>query len=1416
MADKTINTKVRLRYDSEANWKSKDPVLLSGEMAISSDKDGMHKVGNGTSKWSALSYVKARLDKNDVTGALGYTPPTSNTWRGIQNNLTSDATDQSLSAAQGKILKGLVDGKAASSHTHDDRYYTESEINSKLSGYSTTSHTHDLSAMINTLSTGTAAPTDNDYYVSQYAGGGTTATSYHRRPVSALWSYIKGKTDSLYQAKGSYAASSHTHDDRYYTETEINSKLAAKAENSNTIKGVSANGYYGLARPDANASDWIRTSSAGLLPYQSGNSANGHSSLGTSSWYFNSAYIQNLYANQIRGALPETYLSWGGANLSGGYSPIDAAMVPYLGANRLAFPNPDGVKIEYSRDSGATWTDYGADNYLKKAIFSTKDRSVIIGKSNASNKPTASCMVRITLDTDKISVYTALNKFVMYISTEGCGGCYCTIDASTEATPTTFVKFADKVTLSGWGGYNVINTSGITTFGNSASTQYGLLRFTFGCTSVNTTYNGLSVFSIMGFGGYGWNTPSNMAAHGHVYNYDADQNVTFPANVKASSFTGNITGNASTASKLATARTISLTGSVIGSGTFDGSGNLSINTSTNHTHSQYYDSGISRTANTVLAAPNGSNGGATFRKLVAADIPTLTKSKISDFPGSLPASDVYSWAKASTKPSYTKAEVGLGNVDNTADANKSVKYATSAGTANSVAWSNVSGKPGSVGSSTQPIYFSNGTATACAYTLGKSVPSNAVFTDTWRGIQNNLTSTSTVDSLSAAQGKILNECKLTRVEWNCVLKCATWSRVCYIGAKSGVTGSAFLFNIYGTRNSVVFHNTFMIKAHHSTTGCISKISGSTYGSSGSIRLIVDSSGNCYVEYYDTGNGATNTTTQSVNCTILNISTGAVTTYTSFTDGSSIPSGYAKAAQIDINTNSLQGNLTWSEITGKPSTFTPSSHTHSYAGSSSAGGSANSAVKLDSSAGSATQPVYFSGGKPVACSYTLGKSVPSNAVFTDTNTWRPLGTTADTACAGNDSRLSNARPASDVYSWAKASSKPSYSWSEITGKPSTFAPSSHTHNYAGSSSAGGAANSLNYFQNTSSTNVGQAESGSNGIAYITDYSGTKISANVADGALYRQAYNTNWVHQIYGDYRTGSIAVRGKNNGTWQAWHRVLDESNYKSYCTPGNIGAAPSSHTHNYAGSSSAGGAATSANKLNTNAGSATQPVYFSNGVPVACSYTLGKSVPSNAVFTDTNTWRGVQNNLTSTATDQSLSAYQGKVLNDKIAGKSDVSHSHYLDTLIGYHDVLNFSNFSDNDYLIMSDSKGSVGCIDAGAVCATENVVDNLSSTSSVLPLSANQGRVLNSKISGYVNIKNFSISVTLSKGYAEASIDGTWSGYTILGIVRVSCNTSWMSPVCMTTNGNTIKIGIRDIGTPTTSTATVTIYCTAIYVKS
>ena len=56
-------------------------------------------------------------------------------------------------------------------------------------------------------------------------------------------------------------------------------------------------------------------------------------------------------------------------------------------------------------------------------------------------------------------------------------------------------------------------------------------------------------------------------------------------NPSTNTIAANVSGNSATATKLATARTISLTGSVTGFGTFDGSGNLSITTTTNHTHS---------------------------------------------------------------------------------------------------------------------------------------------------------------------------------------------------------------------------------------------------------------------------------------------------------------------------------------------------------------------------------------------------------------------------------------------------------------------------------------------------------------------------------------------------------------------------------------------------------------------------------------------------------------------------------------------------------------------------------------------------------------------------------------------------------------------------------------------------------------
>ena len=125
-------------------------------------------------------------------------------------------------------------------------------------------------------------------------------------------------------------------------------------------------------------------------------------------------------------------------------------------------------------------------------------------------------------------------------------------------------------------------------------------------------------------------------------------------------------------------------------------------------------------------------------------------------------------------------------------------------------------------------------------------------------------------------------------------------------------------------------------------------------------------------------------------------------------------------------------------------------------------------------------------------------------------------------------------------------------------------------------------------------------------------------------------------------------------------------------------------HTHNYAGASSSGGAATSANKLNTNAGSGTQPVFFQNGVPVATTYTLGKSVPSDAKFTDTTypaatttdaglmsasdktKLNGIATGANKTTVDSTLSStstnpVQNKVINTALSGKANSSHTHTM-----------------------------------------------------------------------------------------------------------------------------------------------------------
>ena len=157
----------------------------------------------------------------------------TNTWRGIQNNLTSDSTTDSLSAAQGKALKGLVDGKAAANHIHDDRYYTESEIDSKLGGKANTNHSHSAFGKATADAAGSAgyvpAPAKGQH--GQYLrGDGTwatpTNTTYGDATTSAhgLMTAADKKKLDAFGAAGTYA-----------TKTYVGQQIAAAGHITKTI-----------------------------------------------------------------------------------------------------------------------------------------------------------------------------------------------------------------------------------------------------------------------------------------------------------------------------------------------------------------------------------------------------------------------------------------------------------------------------------------------------------------------------------------------------------------------------------------------------------------------------------------------------------------------------------------------------------------------------------------------------------------------------------------------------------------------------------------------------------------------------------------------------------------------------------------------------------------------------------------------------------------------------------------------------------------------------------------------------------------------------------------------------------------------------------------------------------------------------
>lgn len=235
------------------------------------------------------------------------------------------------------------------------------------------------------------------------------------------------------------------------------------------------------------------------------------------------------------GSVYGSYLSWGGQNIVGDISPIDAAMSYLHSANRAQFSKPAGITIEYSNDSGSTWTDYGADDITKTSLVSGKDVSLSLGKLDSGAAPITS-QLRITINANKCRFYTNLKSVLIYYRTMGTAGNRVMVERANIGSETNFTSTIGTYNITGWSGWNSLPLA-IGAFGGSASSQCGALRFTFSFT--DTAPNGRPcVLGMMFLGTTYWTTPSNMAHTGHIYDWDANQNAIFPAGITATSFNG--------------------------------------------------------------------------------------------------------------------------------------------------------------------------------------------------------------------------------------------------------------------------------------------------------------------------------------------------------------------------------------------------------------------------------------------------------------------------------------------------------------------------------------------------------------------------------------------------------------------------------------------------------------------------------------------------------------------------------------------------------------------------------------------------------------------------------------------------------------------------------------------------------------
>lgn len=1080
---------------------------------------------------------------------------------------------------------------APKSHTHDDRYYTEPEMDGRLSS-KVDNNEAGANGLINKLSTADGIPNDATVFISQHNDGKTA--SYYRRPISTLWTYIKGKADGVYQPKGSYAPAAHTHDDRYYTEAEINSKLDGKSNTGHThddryyteteidtkLNGKAPNGHthqylslYG-ARP-ANINFTKSTNGTGAMFHFVATSSTttgkppDDSSILQLNWDNNGGWDSQLALSTT--AKPHVYYrnqqngTWGNwSTLLDNLNYIDYAAKKehtHTKAQITDFPaslkNPTALTIQTNGAIAATY-----DGSAAKTVNITKGN---IGLGNVDNTADANKSVKYATSAGNASSATKATS-------ADSAGKLTMGDAQTALSGTTSPTAGLTVNKVYNNGYPTNYGNVITVHGSGSgqivagwSGASGAVERLYYRNKRDTSDANWSPWKTLAFtddksatagtadkaNSVDWskvqNKPSSYppSSHSHAYLplgggtisgqikrdvgcswiYDRDNAIVYGTSSGTSTGYHPVIGQ-KTPSGAWTIGTYSDERLI-----FDYTTDANKTAGTNKATQVYLPAqdGTIITSATIGSQNVASANGVTPEWSGSVDLNSSSWLAAWSSDGKkIKAMSTGTFAKASH--THTKAQVGLSNVDNTADKNKSVASAAKLTTARTVS-----------GGSDITLSFNydgsgNSTANIGFYSCKHNVDNTNNYPfhrfarlDVNKGacVDKSITFLISQDYSGGGYGI----CRLVyrsnadsgsaSVDAQWLVRRGFSADTIQVAIKTDKTNGAYCDAFYkssGTYMGVV----------------IRAIASGGRATSGRTWTLVDSN-------EVNGTTATDKKTSS-ECwkTIADAGT-ALHKQAYSASAPAKDEGYVASAGSANTSSSCIGNSA-------------------------------SATKLTSSAGSATQPVYFKDGKPVAGTYTLGDA---------------------------SSKMVRTLSAQGNSGWANQTTDDKY------------VPTMSFMAYW-NGAYGGTASNLQY-----------CDRGRFGTI-VTKGSGDYAAANHTHDDRY---------------YTESEVNTKLAN------------------YQPKGNYAAA--SHTHNYAGSGSAGGSANSAIKLDSSAGSATQPVYFKDGKPVATTYALNKTVPADAKFTDTNTWRGIQNNLTSDSTDQSLSAAQGKALKTLVDGKAPTSHKH-------------------------------------------------------------------------------------------------------------------------------------------------------------